>query len=291
MKLNININNISETAFLTLQCHAVDAQSRNPVLNDKSAVNTLEILKNNFSKSTNPLHKKIFQNKIKTNLVEHTALRAKQYDNYIRSFIDQFPDASVINIGCGLDNRFERVDNGKITFYDLDLPDIMNIKKQIFPEKERYFQISKSVFEFDWIDEIKSEHVILVAEGVFMYCKEQDVKKLFLILQKKLKNPEIVFEVFNSKWLKGWRKKMMEFKLKKELKLGEGAIFQFGIPDSNSVELWNNGIKLIDDWSYLDSDELNSKLLKRFRNIESFRKIQWTVHYKLNKNKATNDNH
>ena len=76
---------------------------------------------------------------------------------------------------------------------------------------------------------------------------------------------------------------MMEFKLKKELKLGEGAIFKFGIPDSNSIELWNNGIKLIDDWSYLDSDELRSKLLKRFRNIESFRKIQWSVRYVLNK--------
>jgi len=283
MKLNVNINDISETAFLTLQCHALDAQSKRPLLNDKSSVKTLEILKKYFSESDSSLHKKLAENKVKKNLIIHTALRAKKYDDYILNFINKFPNSAVINIGCGLDNRFERIDNGSLTFYDLDLPDIINIKKQIFPETDRYHQISKSVFDFEWIDRIDCEHVILVAEGVFMYCKEQDVKYLFLVLQEKLPNSEIVCEVFNSKWLKGWRKKTMNFKLKKELKLGEETSFQFGIPDSNEIETWNKGLKLIDDWSYIDSEELNSSFLKLFRKNDSFRKIQWTVHYKLSK--------
>lgn len=283
MIFNINVNDISETAFLTLQCHALDTQSKSPLLNDLSSVKTLEMLKKYFSESDNVLHNKLFEDKIKSNLITHTALRAKKYDNYILSFLDKYPNSTIVNIGCGLDNRFERTDNGSITFFDLDLPDIMNIKKQIFPEKDRYFQISQSVFDFNWIDKITNKHVMLVAEGVFMYCDKQDVEKLFLTLQEKLPNSEIVCEVFNSKWLKGWRKKMMEFKLKKELKLGEGTTFQFGISDSNEIESWNQGLNLIDDWSYIDSDELNSSILKLFRKNDSFRKIQWTVHYKLNK--------
>lgn len=283
MKLNININDISETAFLTLQCHAIDAESSSPILNDSSSVETLNTLKEYFSKSNSSLHKKLFQNKVKRNLVTHTVLRAKKYDSYITEFIDKYPNATVVNIGCGLDNRFERIDNGSIHFFDLDLPDIMNIKKQIFQEKANYYQISQSVFEFDWINKIETEHVILVAEGVFMYCTEQDVKKLFLTLQEKLNNPEIIFEVFNSKWLTGWRKKSMEFKLKKELKLGEGTTFKFGIPDSDEIENWNQGFWLIDDWSYIDSEELNSIFMRLFRNSDSLRKVQWTVHYELNK--------
>lgn len=281
MKLNININDVSETAFLTLQCHALDAQSKRPYLNDTSAVHTLELLKNHFSESDSPLHRRLLMNRVKSKLIVHTALRAKKYDSYIRSFLDKYPEAAVINIGCGLDHRFERVDNGKITFYDLDLPDIIDIKRQIFPEKKRYRQISGSVFDFVWMDHVKNDHVILVAEGVFMYCMEEDVKALFLNLQAKMKNPEIVFEVFNSRWLRGWRKRVTEFKLKKELKLGEGATFKFGIADSDSIESWDPGMKLIDDWSYLDSDELNSFFLNLMRRNSSFRKVQWTVHYHL----------
>lgn len=283
MELNIQINDISETAFLTLQCHALDTESVSPILNDISSVETLNILKDYFSKSNSALHKKLFQNRVKKNLVTHTVLRAKKYDSYITKYIGKYPNATVVNIGCGLDNRFERINNGSIHFFDLDLPDIMNIKKQIFQEKANYYQISQSVFEFDWIDRIETEHVIFVAEGVFMYCTEQDVKKLFLTLQEKLNNPEIVFEVFNSKWLTGWRKKSMEFKLKKELKLGAGATFKFGIPDSDEIESWNQGFQLIDDWSYIDSDELNSSIMRLFRNSDSLRKVLWTVHYELNK--------
>lgn len=281
MKLNAHVNDVSETAFLTLQCHALDAQSKRPFLNDSSAVHTFELLKNHFSNSDSVLHRRLFENRIKSSLIAHTALRAKKYDSYIRNFLNQYPEAAVINIGCGLDHRFERVDNGKVTFYDLDLPDIINIKKQIFPEKERYNQISRSVFDFEWIDHIKNAHVILVAEGVFMYCREEDVKALFLNLQAKMKNPEIVFEVFNSKWLRGWRKRITEFKLKKELKFGEGATYQFGISDSDAIESWAPGMKLIDDWTYMDSDELNSYLLKLMSRSNSFRKVQWTVHYHL----------
>ena len=281
MQLNVNINDVSQTAFLTLQCHALDAQSKRPYLNDASSVHTLELLKEFFSKSDSILYRRLFENRVKSKLIAHTALRAKKYDSYIRSFLDQYPEATVINIGCGLDNRFERIDNGKVTFYDLDLPDIINIKRQIFPEKERYNQISRSVFDFEWMDLVKNDHVILVAEGVFMYCREEDVKALFLNLKAKMNNPEIVFEVFNSIWLKGWRKKMMEFKLKKELKFGEGATFQFGISDSEAIESWDQGMELIDDWSYLESDELDSFLLKLMRRNNSFRKVQWTVHYHL----------
>jgi len=283
MNLNININDISETAFLTLQCHRIDAESVSPILNDSSSVHTFNVFKGYFSKSNSALYKKLFQNKVNKNLVTYIVVRAKKFDNYITKFINKYPNATVVNIGCGLDNRFERINNGIIRFFDLDLPDIMNIKKQIFQEKGNYYQISQSVFEFDWIDRIDSKHVILVAEGVLMYCNEQDVKKLFLTLQEKLNNPEIVFEVYNKKWLSGWRKKVMGFKLKKELKLGAGTIFKFGIRNSAEIENWNQGFQLIDEWSYLDSDKLNSNFMRLFKNNDSFRKIQWTVHYKLNK--------
>lgn len=74
----------------------------------------------------------------------------------------------------------------------------------------------------------------------------------------------------------------MEIKLKKELKLGEETTFKFGISDSDKIECWNPGYKLLDDWSYIDSKEFDSSIIRFFRNMDSLRKIEWTVRYQLN---------
>jgi len=282
MKPDPEINQISQTAFLTLQCHAMDAGSAHPVLNDQSSVRTLALLKERLQDSDSGFYRKIVKDQINKKLITHIVLRAKQYDQYIREFINVHPDATVVNIGCGLDDRFARIDNGSISFFDLDLPGIMDIKKQLFPPKERYIHIAQSVFEYDWIDRIESEHVILVAEGVFMYCEEKDVRELFRQLQNKLNGPEIVLEVVNKKWLKGWRRKGMEIKMKKELKFGEDTLYRFGISDSDEIEQWHRGYRLLGDWSYFDSLE-DSLLNRLFRNIDSIRKVQWTVRYLLEK--------
>jgi O-methyltransferase involved in polyketide biosynthesis len=51
------------------------------------------------------------------------AVRTEILDNATKEFMNKFPDAVIINIGCGLDTRFSRMDNGKVRWYDLDLPD------------------------------------------------------------------------------------------------------------------------------------------------------------------------
>jgi len=281
MSLNVNINDVSETAFLTLYAHAKDAQTAAPILADNSSVKTFQMLKEKLEKSGKVLHKKMLSGKIDKKSVVHIAIRAKKYDEYITDFIEKYPDASIVNIGCGLDHRFERIDNGRIEYYDLDLPDIINIKQQFFKETDRYQMISQSVLEFNWMEKIKSKEVLFVAEGVFMYLQEEDVKSLFLALQENFPGSEMVCEVFNSIWLRKRWKKMMEVKLQKELDLGKDAMFHFGIRDSDEIESWSDGLKLLGDWSYFDSDEKKLGYMRMFRNIKFFRKTQWTVQYQI----------
>jgi len=56
-------------------------------------------------------------------LVVHVAIRAKQYDKYVGKSLESSPEGVVINIGCGLDSRFLRVDNGKVIFYNFGIRD------------------------------------------------------------------------------------------------------------------------------------------------------------------------
>jgi O-methyltransferase involved in polyketide biosynthesis len=41
------------------------------------------------------------------------AVRTEILDNATKELMNKFPCAVIINIGCGLDTRFSRIDNGK----------------------------------------------------------------------------------------------------------------------------------------------------------------------------------
>ena len=280
---DIEISDVAATSFVTLYCHAIESQSKYPILDDPKAVEITHELNKILSGSKNRLEEDLVKGKMKKEMVTHIAIRAKQYDKYVRDFLENSPDGVIVNIGCGLDSRFLRIDNGKVMFYDLDLPEVIEIKKQFFEENERYHFISSSVLDYEWMS-IVAEHkgpFLFMAEGVFMYLHRDDVQSLILKLRLKFTSSELVCEVFNSIWLKKPLKKIMDFKMQKELHLGKDATFHFGIRDSKEIEEWHDGIELLDDWSYFDSDEKKLGLLKMFGKIQFLRKTQWTVHYKL----------
>lgn len=281
--MNILIGDVAATSFVTLYCHAIESQSKDPILNDPKAVEITHELNKTLCNSNIKLERDLAEGKIDKQLVVHVAIRAKQYDRYVGKFLESSPEGVVVNIGCGLDTRFLRVDNGKVIFYDLDLPEIIEIKRQFFNENERYHFIASSVLNYDWMS-VVSKHkgpFLFIAEGVFMYLKREDVKSLVLKLQSEFQGSELVCEVVNSLWLIKPLKRIVNYKMQHRGHLGKDATFNFGIRDSKEMEEWHTCIQFLDDWSYFESEEKKLGWLKMFRNIELFRKTQWTVHYKL----------
>jgi len=267
------MNDISATALTTLKCHAIDAQSKYSILGDESAMEVLEFIRTNYKVLGKDM-------KPKAHLVTHIALRARYYDETAHAFLENNPQGAIVNIGCGLDNRFGRVDNGSAKFFDLDLPDLISIKQNIFPQNDRYRQISSSVFDFEWLSGLDPQvPLLLLAEGVFMYCREVDIRELFKQLTNRISQFEFLFEVFNKRWLTGWRGQIVQQKLKKQLNFGKDAMFGFGLTESNELEAWHPDLKLLTEWSYLDSNHPAFGTMRYFRKLEFMRKMQWSMYY------------
>jgi O-methyltransferase involved in polyketide biosynthesis len=279
--IDININHVSETALLMVLCHSLDARSNNSILDDQSSINVLRILQHNIGDSRSRIHKIINKEKIDKFLASYICFRARHYDQEIRDYISMFPDATIVNIGCGLDQRFDRIDNGKIEFYDIDFPDIINIKKHFSTETDRYHQISKSVFDFSWMGRIESDHVLFIAEGVFMYCDESDIRRLFLEITNRFPDSEMHCEMYNSRWLKNPIAKVSEFQKRLQYGIGENANFKFGIRNGSDLEKWHAGIQCIGEWSVVDTADPRLGPLRYLRHSDLFRKLFWTVHYQF----------
>ncbi|MCD7998782.1 MAG: class I SAM-dependent methyltransferase [Clostridiales bacterium] len=88
-----------------------------------------------------------------------------------------------MNLGSGLDARFFRVDNGRILWFDIDLPDAMAVRQRFFKEDKRVRQIASSILEPQWTERIpKGRPLLFLIEGVLMYFTEEQVKKTFKLI-------------------------------------------------------------------------------------------------------------
>ena len=280
---SISLPDVAETGMLTFYCHAIESQNPNPILVDEKAVEISRQLNPTFANSSSKLLRSLAKGKIKKELVVHIALRAKKYDEYAIEFFKKHPDGVLVNIGCGLDSRFFRIDNGRMTCFDLDLPEMIGYKRNFYDETDRYHLIGASVFDYVWMDQVAREGkrpILFMAEGVFMYLDGRKVKDLILKLQSRFPGSELVCEVVTEFFTRKPWNQMVAMKLNQH-GVGKDAAFTFGIKNCREMETWNPGIKYLDHWSYFDTNHPRLGWVGPLGGIKFMRNVQYTVHYRL----------
>lgn len=278
------LNDVSETLLITLYCRALETKTKDPVLKDYKAVEIAEKLDPELSVSESALRRNLARGKVRKELRLYISLRAGRYDRYARDFLAENPKGVVVNLGCGLDTRFFRIDDGKTVLYDLDLPEVIELKKGLISETDRYHYIASSVLNYSWMDRIKERHpgpFLFLAEGLFMYLPQEEVKKLVIELHRTFPGSYLACEMANSAIQKTPLKELTKFKMRRQLHLGIGAFYSSGISDGKEMERWVHGIKYLGDWSYFDEKEKKLGLFRLLGRIPLFWKMQWTVYYKL----------
>jgi methyltransferase (TIGR00027 family) len=279
-----SLSDVENTGLLTALCHAAESRSPSPLLRDPHAEVIADRLRPVLAASSAPLHRRLARGRLRQALVVHLAMRARKFDAYARDFASRHPGCCVVNLGCGLDTRFWRIDDGRLRFRDLDLPEMIAFKRRLVDETARYRLIGMSVLDVRWVDELAAEGpgpFIFLAEGLFMYLPPEGVRGLVVDLGERFPGSELVFEAVNATWLRPSLKWMIDVKMRKELGLGRGTAYRFGIRDGHEVEAWSPGIRLLDEWSYLDEDEPRVGALRRFRGWDLLRRTQWTLRYAL----------
>lgn len=171
--MKVKLDGVAETLLITLYVRAKDAMSENSILNDQKSLEIMREIDYDFSKFDNS--KASFFG---------TLARACVMDREIKNFINRNPRANIVYIGCGLDTRFERIDNGQVRWYNLDFPEVIEIRKSFFEDNERVFNIPKSATDRTWTEDIfiNGEPLLIVSEGVLMYLQEDEVRTFLNIL-------------------------------------------------------------------------------------------------------------
>ena len=115
-----------------------------------------------------------------------------------------------------------------------------------------------------------------------MYLKPEELNPWLIKLSDTFKDSYLLFETVVEKYTKGFYKKMVEFKLRKEIGVTGDVSYHFGLKKSNDLESLSSSFKLIEDWSYFDEKNEKVGLMNKMGNFKSLKYVQWTVFYKIN---------
>lgn len=189
-KETIELSGVNETMLVPVYARALESRKKKHAFYDEAAVRTVEALDYDFEK----------HGKSKMNMWG-CAARTIVFDQEVSSYIKDHPDCSVINMACGLDDRFSRVDNGTIEWYNLDFENVMAIREKLIPESGRVHNISTSVLDFAWMEQIKNRaHILVIAEGLLMYLTEREVQTLFHKISASFKHVTLLLELMST-WM------------------------------------------------------------------------------------------
>ena len=265
-KLNLKLGDVQKTMLLPLWGRALETQKQDPLLVDKKAVEIIRQLNFDFSEYAK-------------NLSEISkmgwTLRCVYVDQVVRDFIQKHPEGTVVDLGCGLDTNFERVDNGRMHWINLDLPDVIEVRRRFIKENERNCSISASLLASAWHDQVSpSKDVLFIAAGVLYYFEEEQIKTFFKGLADAFPGSQIVFDVSSPAGIS-----MANRMVIKNSGLDEKSFLKWGLKDPALLETWDERFKLLQTGFYFKQARAKLDFKTRLMTgLSDLLKMQYMVH-------------
>ncbi len=232
--MKIKLKGVQETLLIPLIARATETRKDNPRINDQNAVDMVKKIDYDFSK----FDKKGSQ--------QGVIARTMILDRETQKFIDKNPNAVCISIGCGLDTRYHRIRHKKVDWYNLDFPEVIELRKQLLFENKHVKCIGKSALDLYWADEIKEKNrpVLIILEGILMYFTEAEVIQLMGILKNHFPGCTILAEIMNP-FVATQSKHHDTVK-------NTSAVFKWGVKSGKNMENMCDKLQFKKEWNLFD---------------------------------------
>ena len=254
-KIKINLNGAAETMLQSFYARAQYSKSIKHKFYDAKAVELVERIDYDFSSAEKD-----------TTMGTGVIARTIVFDELVKDFIDKNPDCTVVNIACGLDTRFYRMDNGRVTWYNLDLPETIAVRDQIYNETGRVSAIGISVTDPAWAEQVTVRgKMLFIIEGLSMYLTSEENKQMLSIIHDNFDNATVLMECLAKKWV---NKEMVEESIQKT-----GAKFVFGADSFDDIKDIAKGFQKVKDDNITRGMVTIYPILKMFSWVPYIKKI------------------
>jgi O-methyltransferase involved in polyketide biosynthesis len=178
-----------------------------------------------------------------------------------------------VNIGCGMDTTFDRIDNGSLTWYDLDLPDVIELRRKFIRKNERRKFIPASFLDENWLKEIKVvDGILFIAAGVFYYFEEDEVKTFLKRIADIFPGCEVFFDACSPRGLQIANKMVI-----KNTGLDEKSFLKWGLKNTRDILSWDKRFEILKIYYYFKRKDIALRT-RMIGFISDRMKIQYMIH-------------
>ncbi len=228
-RIKIQLNGTAETMLQSFYARAKYSKSKKHKFYDAKAIELVDRIDYDFSLAEK-------DSTMGTGVIARTIV----FDELVKDFIDKNPDCTVVNIACGLDTRFYRMDNGRITWYNLDLPETIAVRDQIYNETGHVSTIGISVTDPAWAEQVTVRgKMLFIIEGLSMYLSAEENEQMLAIIHDNFDNATVFMECLAKKWV---NKEKVEESIQRT-----GAKFVFGADSFEDIKIIAKGFRKVKD--------------------------------------------
>ena len=234
VKQDVRLGAVEETLLVPLYLRAVESRRKRPIIVDPQAMEMVRAIDWDFER---------FGQRWR---VVSCTLRTAMFDEFVAEFLRGHPEGTVVEIGAGLNTRFERLDNGRLHWFDLDLPDVVELRRKFFADTARRVTLSGSILDSDWIARVRQSPgpYFFVAETVLVYLPAPEVKAALAQIARNFPAMRIALDTAG---LRGIERGNQDF-----VRRNMAARFAWACDDPRELEGWNIGLRLLESRSPLD---------------------------------------
>ncbi len=254
-KINPLLTGSAETMLQSFYARAKYSRKNNAKFYDAKAIELVGKIDYDFSKAEKD-----------STMSNGVIARTIVFDELVKDFINKNPDCTVVNIACGLDTRFYRMDNGRIIWYNVDLPETIEVRDAIYHESARVSTIGISATDPAWADKVtKRGKMLFIIEGLSMYLTSDENAQMLSIIRDKFDNATVLMECLAKKWV---NKEHTEKSIQ-----DTGAKFVFGADTFDDLGKAADGFRCIKNDDIIRGMTEIMPILKPFRKLHFLKKI------------------
>lgn len=262
--MELRLGDVQTTALIPLAIKANETLRKDARIKDNKAVEIIRTLK--------------IDTKQYDKFMSHEGVVARtiMLDRQLKGIIQNAPDTVIVNVAAGFDDRFSRMDNGKILWFDLDLPDSIIARRKAFPERERVTMVAGSVLEDDWCGQVKESLAgrkskpVFIAEGLFMYLTLDQIRTFLEVLKNNFPDGGILIAEQNCKMMQKNEKHHDTVK-------NTNAHFMSGTDSGQEIADLVDGFRLVEEHSFNEEMKKYSIRAKLFALLMPKMNDRWAT--------------
>ena len=255
MKYKIEKNTVQETLVIPLYSRKLCTELYPNLFQDETAVRLIDQIDYDFSET---------ENKSRSLMQRFGSLEVAMRQNdlafEVRDYLKSYPNAAVVNLGCGLDSTGKSCDNGSCKIYNLDFPDVITVRNELLPAGEREENIPCDLNDTAWFSKIDaSGGAVFFASGVFYYFLTEQIKALVQSMADAFPGGVLVFDAANRTAVKMIAKTWL-----KSAKIKDVGAY-FAVSDApKEIGAWDNRLRVTSRGYMLGYNDLRDPSVSGF---------------------------